>query len=85
MNEELQNTLHQLHENLNALDHIDDEERAQLEESIEEIQASLDRFEIKSSDLAKRFHQSAEKFSDHHPHFTQTAGQVADTLAQMGI
>lgn len=85
MNEDLHATLLRLRENLDALDQIDADEREQLETSISEIQASLDRFDIQSSDLAKRFHQTTEKFSDNHPHFTRAAGQFADMLSQMGI
>ncbi|MEM9644428.1 MAG: DUF4404 family protein [Planctomycetota bacterium] len=35
--------------------------------------------------MAKRFHQATEQFADSHPGLFRTAGQVADTLAQMGI
>jgi uncharacterized protein YukE len=85
MHEPLRNTLRQLHDQLNALDELEASEREQLETAIREIHDSLDRFDIKSSDLAKRFHQSTAKFSDNHPHLTQTAGQFADILSQMGI
>ncbi|QDT02118.1 hypothetical protein K227x_04890 [Rubripirellula lacrimiformis] len=85
MPESLQHTLRQLHEQLKTLDELDPTEREQLETAVQEIQDSLDRFDIKSSDLAKRFHESTEKFSSNYPHLTQTAGQFADMLAQMGI
>jgi len=85
MQDSLQNTLQQLHEHLQQLEQVDAEEREQLELAIREIQDSLGRSEVDSSDLAKRFHQSTEKFSKNHPHLTQAAGQFADMLSQMGI
>ncbi|TWU50579.1 hypothetical protein Poly51_38710 [Rubripirellula tenax] len=85
MQESLQTTLRKLHDQLAELDGLDSAEREQLEIAIHEIQDSLDRFDIRSSDLAKRFYQSTEKFSENHPHLTQTAGQFADVLSQMGI
>lgn len=85
MNAELQETLRQLHAQLSELDGLDAAEREQLEIAAKEIQDSLERTEIKSSDLAEQFQNALERFSESHPQLTRTAGQVADMLAQMGI
>ncbi|MGB7347240.1 MAG: DUF4404 family protein [Pirellulaceae bacterium] len=88
MNEQLQETLRQLHQQIDELndqDQLEPAEREQLAAAIAEIQESLDQHEIQSSDLAKRFHEMTESFSEAHPVLTRTAGQFADILAQMGI
>lgn len=85
MEKALETTLEQLHQQLDELEDLDSLEREKLENAICEIQNSLNRFDIKSSDLAKRFHQTTQGFSDHHPRLTQTAGRCADILSQMGI
>jgi uncharacterized protein YukE len=85
MQDSLQHTLQQLQDQLVTLDGLAESEREQLEAEIREIQYSLDRFEIKSSDLAKRFHQSTERFSGNHPQLNQTAGHVVAVLSQLGI
>ncbi|MEO9593768.1 DUF4404 family protein [Rhodopirellula bahusiensis] len=85
MPDSLKTTLRQLHDQLGELDTLNATEREQLKEAIQEIQDSLDRFDIRSADLAKRFHQSTQEVARSHPHVTQTAGQVADMLSQMGI
>lgn len=85
MNEQLQETLRQLHSQLGELDGLDVNERKQLEVAAKEIQESLGKSEIKSADLAEGFQSAIEKFSESHPQLTRTAGQVAEMLSQMGI
>lgn len=85
MNETLRETLRQLHSQLGQLDDLDATEREQLEAAAKEIQDSLERTEIQSSDLAEGFQRAIEKFSESHPQLTRTAGQVAEMLSQMGI
>lgn len=85
MNDKLQETLADLHEQLQQIKELEPDERVRLEEAIAEIKQSLDQSDIQSSDLAERFHRSTEKFADAHPLLTRAAGQVADMLSQMGI
>lgn len=85
MNEELHETVRQLRQQIADTEELSDSERESLASAMEEIQASLVRFEIQSSDLAKRFHLETQKFSDANPRLTQAAGQFADMLSQMGI
>ena len=85
MPETLHDTLRQLQEQLANLDELQPPQREALQTAVTEIQESLDRFDIKSADLAKRLHKDTGTFSSKHPDITRTVGQVADTLAQMGI
>jgi methyl-accepting chemotaxis protein len=85
MPESLEATLRRLHDELGKLDTLNASEREQLKIAIDEIQDSLNRFDIRSADLAKRFHQSTQEAANKHPQLTQTAGQFADMLSQMGI
>lgn len=85
MPETLHDTLRQLHQQLAELDELDPTQRDELQTSITEIQESLDRFDIKSGDLAKRLQEGTETFSEKHPDIARTVGQLADTLSQMGI
>ncbi|QDT61420.1 hypothetical protein SV7mr_39550 [Stieleria bergensis] len=85
MPETLHDTLRQLHEQLADLDELQPSQREELQTAVTEIQESLDRFDIRSADLAKRLHEDTETFSSKHPDIARTVGQVADTLAQMGI
>ncbi|MEO9590196.1 DUF4404 family protein [Rhodopirellula bahusiensis] len=84
MPEKLHDTLRQLHEQLTNLDELQPSQRKELRTAVTEIQESLDRFDIKSADLAKRLHEETETFSARHPDIVRTVGQVADTLSQMG-
>jgi len=85
MQETLDDTLQQLHEQIRDLGRLNESEREQLREAVTELQQSLDRFDVKSSDLAKRIHGTTTQFSEQYPGLAQTAGQVADILSQMGI
>ncbi|WDQ14856.1 DUF4404 family protein [Rhodopirellula sp. P2] len=85
MPEALEDTLRQLHDQLAELDTLSSSERQQLTNAVEEIQDSLERFDIQSAELAKRFHRSTQDVTCKHPQLTQTAGQFADMLSQMGI
>lgn len=85
MNDELHQTVEHLRQQIADTKQLSDSDRESLASAMAEIQASLSRFEIQSSDLAKRFHLETQKFSDANPRLTQVAGQFADMLSQMGI
>ena len=85
MSDTLANTLAKLHEQLQMLGDIDEQDRQMLSEAVAEIQDSLKREEIDSANLARNFHKTTQRFSQSHPRLTQFAGQVADALAAMGI
>ncbi|MEM9586083.1 MAG: DUF4404 family protein [Planctomycetota bacterium] len=81
----LDETLDELHEQLANVNHLDGSERERLRQAVSEIQASLDRFDISSTSLAKRLRDATIEFEDSHPVVTQTAGRLVDMLSQMGI
>jgi ABC-type transporter Mla subunit MlaD len=85
MNENLTQTLQDLHQQLEAVDRLKSDEIAQLRQAVSEIQNSLDRQDIDSANLAKLFHQKTEAIAEAYPALTRAAGQVADMLSQMGI
>ena len=85
MNPELKQTLDELHAQLESARELDADEREQLKQAMIEIQQSLDSSDVKSHDLAHQLAKQLERFSEAHPRLVQAAGQVADTLSQMGI
>ena len=85
MSERLIETLDELHQQLQGLESLDEEDRRKLRAAVDEIRESLDQDHIDSGGLAKSFHQITEQFAEAHPRLTETAGRFADLLAQMGI
>ena len=85
MRQSLEETLEDLHRQLEQTDDLDAEEIAALRKAVTEIQETLDRSDVSSSSLAQRLQESTQHFSQSHPVLTQTVGRIADLLAQMGI
>lgn len=85
MNDQLNETLQQLHQQLDGPQPLDDGDRERLRQAVLEIQQSLDQSEIDSAHLARDLHAKTESFAESHPTLTRLAGQVADLLGQMGI
>ena len=85
MDVELQRTLQHLIQQLDQSEQLDASDRTRLRQAVEEIQDSLSREDVHSGGLAQRLHEMTEDFQAAHPQLTRTAGQIADTLAQMGI
>lgn len=85
MNDQLTETLQLLHQQLENLDPLNDNDRQQLRQAVVEIQESLNQGEVDSANLARDLHAKTEGFADSHPTLTRLAGQVADLLGQMGI
>jgi methyl-accepting chemotaxis protein len=85
MNEKLTQTLKELHQQLESVDHLDPDEIDQLRQAVAEIQDSLGKQDVDSANLAKLFHEKTEAIAEAYPGLTRAAGQVADMLSQMGI
>ena len=85
MREKLDETIHQLKEQLEAASDMDTNEAGELKRALEEISETLDHSDVSSASLAERLKGQAEAFQDSHPILTQTVGRLADMLAQMGI
>ncbi len=85
MRPELEETLSQLHLQLESIDDLDEAEVERLRAAAHEIQSTLDRSDISSASLAERLQEATSKFSQSHPVLTNTVGRIADLLSQMGI
>jgi hypothetical protein len=86
--EKLHETLDQLHRQLDQAEHLDPELVAELKETMEEIQATLqkqDREADGEQGLVDRLNDSALSFQKSHPTIAGTVQRVIDMLAQMGI
>jgi len=81
----LEQTLSELHEQLESADNLGAEQTAMLRSTLAEIQQKLkaNRHEVKS--LSAQLMESVEQIQGSHPVLTNTIARVADLLAQMGI
>ena len=81
--------LQQLHQELQQIESVDENERRALEQlmaDIREIQEKEQGHSIqKYSRLGERLRDSVAQLEASHPTVTMTMGQVIDTLAKMGI
>jgi hypothetical protein len=85
---ELLALLQQLQAQLKATPSLDRSVANQVQAIVREIEATLPRAEQQSPDeppLADRLREAALDFEASHPILSQTVGNIADTLAQMGI
>ncbi len=83
-NERLNALLTALHAELESAETLDDDQAAELKQTLEEIQDKLGGEEEEST-LVSRLRESAQKFEETHPQLTHTIGSLADALAQIGI
>ena len=83
----LNETIDELREALEAPDDLDEELRAELRSTAEEILEALDPDHERelSSSLRDRLTDTLEKFEKSHPKITETIGRLADALSDMGI
>lgn len=83
-NARLNELLTALHVELESAETLDDEQAAELKQTLGEIQEKLTGEEAESS-LVSRLRESAQQFEETHPQLTHTIGSLADALAQIGI
>jgi uncharacterized membrane protein YccC len=87
----LQSILDELHQNLETADDLDQETRAALQATAQEIQSALDLCAESSdgadlsSGLRKRISGSLSRFEESHPRLTEVLRRLVDQLAEMGI
>lgn len=85
MRQSLDETLKDLHEQLESVDDLDEDQIEMLHTALSEIKTTLDEKEVSSAGLAERLKEATQQFSGSHPVLTNTIGRVADLLSQMGI
>ena len=81
----LRDLLDDLHRELGDADAIDDESRAQLQETLEEIRAALEPEAASGGGMGRRLQELALRFETDHPRIAATIRQLTDSLAKMGI
>ncbi|MCY2976372.1 MAG: DUF4404 family protein [Planctomycetota bacterium] len=85
MQQKLEETLKELHEQLANTEDLGLEQVAMLRVTLAEIQAKLDDEHSAPSSLSAQLTESIEQIQGSHPVLTNTIARVADLLAQMGI
>ncbi len=85
MQQKLEETLKELHEQLANTEDLGAEQVAMLRVTLAEIQAKLDDEHSEPSSLSSQLSESIEQIQGSHPVLTNTIARVADLLAQMGI
>lgn len=81
----LKELLAELHEELTATEDISDEQAAQLQSAMDEIDEALRRSGRQPGSLEETFRNAASRLEESHPRLTHAVGRVADALAQIGI
>lgn len=85
MRQSLEETLRELHEQLDAAGDLDAEQLAMLRGAASEIEQTLDRADVSSHTIAQRLQEESLSFSQSHPVLVETIGRIADLLSRMGI
>ncbi|QEG43281.1 DUF4404 family protein [Roseimaritima ulvae] len=83
-NERLNALLTALHAELESAETLDEQQAAQLKQTLDELKEKLPEEEAESG-LVSRLRESAQQFEETHPQLTHTIGSLADALAQIGI
>jgi hypothetical protein len=84
----LQDTLHRLHEQLEAADSLDEDLRAELREAMHEIRVALEDEGdegLPLEGLARRLRELTLRFEGSHPRLAEVVGMLVDALARLGI
>jgi len=83
----LKEIIDELREALDAPDDLDEDLRAELRSTAEEILEALDPEHERelSSSLRDRLTNSLERFEESYPRLTETIGRLADALSDLGI
>jgi hypothetical protein len=86
---ELREALERLHQELEENEHLDDEERQQLEHLMGHIRTALDREEASSDEdydsLVEQLNEGVQRYQASHPGLTSTMMHVLDILSGAGI
>ena len=85
MQQKLEETLQELHEQLANAEDLGSDQVAMLRVTLAEIQAKLGTDHSEHSSLSAQLQESIEQIQGSHPVLTNTMVRVADLLAQMGI
>lgn len=85
MRQTLDETLDELHQQLQDAGNLDPDQKERLRQAAKEIQTTLDDSSVSSYGLAERLQKATVHFEHTHPQLTNTIGRIADLLAQLGI
>ncbi|SRR6056297_389130 len=83
-NDRLEEILRELHEELSRADELDEQQVEYLRAALADIRGKIDE-ETEAGGLVGRLRELEKQFEETHPTLTNTIGQLADMLAQMGI
>jgi len=84
VSEELKQRLKALEEELERVDHLEDDERAMLQEVSADIHRALGD-EVTEDDLLDRARSALEAFEARHPALTEAVNRVATMLHELGL
>jgi chromosome segregation ATPase len=85
---QLRETLAELHRELDRTEAVDEQARAELAAVARDIQGLLDRSERtreEHASLLERLAQAMQRFEEEHPSLTEAIGRVAGALSNLGI
>jgi len=85
VNKRLQQLLRELHTELGNSDSIDAESRRQLQDLAEDIEAAVAASGAPEGEDGNQLQQAVLEFETEHPRIAGILGQIADTLAKIGI
>jgi Domain of unknown function (DUF4404) len=85
VNQRLQQLLRELHTELSNSDSIDAESRRQLQDLAEDIEAAVAASGVPEGEGGNQLQQAVLEFETEHPRIAGILGQIADTLAKLGI
>jgi len=85
VNQRLQQLLRELHTELGNSDAIDAESRRQLQDLAEDIEAAVAASAVPAGEGDNQLQQAVLEFETEHPRIAGILGQIADTLAKLGI
>ncbi len=90
--QKLQATIDQLHQELAALDEVDEQAQQLLESAVADIHAKLEQPSTEddaetdeSASIAGRLGAAARHYEDSHPTLSGIIGSIIDALSRMGI
>ena len=86
--DKLRTTLHELEEELKAVDSLDEDAANLLQEAAKDIQEALHKQDptlLEHPTLIQRLRDATERFEVSHPTLTGIVTRMIDGLAQMGI
>jgi hypothetical protein len=85
VNQRLQQLLRELHTELGNSDSIDAESRRQLQDLAEDIETAVAASGAPEGEDGNQLQQAVLEFETEHPRIAGILGQIADTLAKLGI